>query len=351
LQRTTPATLSGPRTAWYDAAAFAQPMNRRDLLRLLAATSALPLLAHAQEKYPDRPIRLVVPFAPGGETDIIGRLWAHKVAPRLGGGFVVENRPGAGGAVATAEVARAKPDGYTLLSGTTTTHVINPAAMANPTYDPLKDFVPIGIVSTTPTSILVHPALPAKDVRELVALVKANPGKYSYGSAGPGTITNMTGELFKLAGGGLDLTHVPYKGGGPAVQDLIAGHIAVATLILSSSVLAHHRAGRLRILAVNGATRLKAAPEIPTAIESGMPELKVVVFNAIFAPAGTPPPVVDALHQATAKAKAESSFAQDLERAGAELAPDSSPGEATRFIRDEIARWTPIVKASGFRID
>ncbi len=326
-------------------------MKRRDLLRFAAAALAMPLVAHGQEKYPDRPVRLVVPFAPGGETDIIGRLWAQKVAPQLGGGFVVENRPGGGGAVATAEVARAKPDGYTLLSGTTTTHVINPAAMANPSYDPVRDFVPIGIVSTTPTSILVHPSVPARNVQELVALVKANPGKYSYGSAGAGTITNMTGELFKLAAGGLDLTHVPYKGGGPAVQDLIAGHIAVATLILSSSVLAHHRAGRIRILAVNGETRLKAAPELPTAIESGMPELKVVVFNAIFAPAGTPPPIVDALHQATVKAKAEPSFAQDLERAGAEMVAGSSPDQAARFIRDEIARWTPIVKASGFRID
>ena len=326
-------------------------MNRRDLLRFATAALGMPLAARAQETYPDRPIRLVVPFAPGGETDIIGRLWAQKVAPQLGGGFVVENKPGAGGAVATAEVARAKADGYTLLSGTTTTHVINPAAMANPPYDPVRDFVPIGIVSTTPTSILVHPAVPAGNVQELVALVRAHPGKYSYGSAGAGTITNMTGELFKLAAGGLDLTHVPYKGGGPAVQDLIAGHIPVATLILSSAVLAHHRAGRIRILAVNGETRLKAAVEVPTAIESGMPALRVVVFNAIFAPAGTPLPVVDALHQATAKAKREPSFSQDLERAGAEMAADSSPDQAARFIRDEIARWTPIVKASGFRID
>ncbi len=326
-------------------------MNRRDVLRLAGAVFALPLCARAQEKYPDRPIRLVVPFAPGGETDIIGRLWAQKVAPQLGGSFVVENKPGAGGAVATAEVARAKPDGYTLLSGTTSTHVINPAAMGNPTYEPVKDFVPIAIVSTTPTSILVHPAMPVQNVQELVALIRANPGKYAYGSAGPGTITNMTGELFKMLAGGLDLTHVPYKGGGPAVQDLIAGHIAVATLILSSAVLAHHRAGRLRILAVNGETRLKAAPEVPTAIESGMPDLRVVVFNAIFAPAGTPQPIVDALHQATVKAKIEPSFAQDLERAGAEIAADSNPDSAARFIRDEIARWTPIVKASGFRID
>ena len=152
-------------------------MNRRDLLRFAAAVLAVPLVAHGQEKYPDRPVRLVVPFAPGGETDIIGRLWAQKVAPQLGGGFVVENKPGAGGSVATAEVARAKPDGYTLLSGTTTTHVINPAAMASPSYDPVRDFAPIGIVSTTPTSILVHPSVPAKNVQELVATGESQPGQ------------------------------------------------------------------------------------------------------------------------------------------------------------------------------
>jgi tripartite-type tricarboxylate transporter receptor subunit TctC len=305
----------------------------------------------AQEKYPDRPIRLVVPFSPGGETDLIGRLWAQKVTPHLGGSIVIENRPGGGGSVATAEVARAKPDGYTLLSGTTSTHVVNPVATSSPTYDPVRDFTPIAVVSTTPTSMLVHPAVPAKNLPELVALIKANPGKYSYGSAGHGTMTNLTGELFKLLAGGLDLVHVPYKGGGPALQDLVAGHIAVATMILSTSVIGHHRAGRLRILAVNSEARVKAAPDIPTAIESGLPGMKVVVFNAIFAPAGTPPAAIEALSQATAKAKADETFARDLEQGGAEMVGDSDPENASRFIREEAARWTPIVKATGFKIE
>jgi len=329
-------------------------MVSHSLIALGAAALALTFAsapAPAQEKYPDRPIRLVVPFAPGGETDIIGRLWAKKVTPHLGGSIIIENRPGGGGSVATAEVARAKPDGYTLLSGTTSTHVLNPVATSNPTYDPVKDFAPIAVVSTTPTSMLVHPAIPANNLRELVALIRANPGKYSYGSAGHGTMTNLTGELFKLLAGGLDLVHVPYKGGGPALQDLIAGHIAVATMILSTSVVGRHRAGRLRILAVNSEARVRAAPDIPTAIESGLPGLKVIVFNAIFAPAGTPATAIEALSQATAKAKADETFARELEHGGAELVADSDPESASRLIRDEVARWTPIVKATGFKIE
>ena len=318
---------------------------------LFAATVLVAGEPASAQAWPAKPIRLIVPFAPGGETDLIGRMWAYRVAPLLGGTIIVENKPGAGGAVGTAEVARAKADGYTLLSGTTTTHVINPAAMGNPPYDALQDFVPIGVISTTPTAVLVHPALPAKTLQEFIALAKANPGKYSYGSAGSGTITNLTGELFKLLAGGLDIVHVPYKGGGPAIQDLIAGHVPALALIVSSTVLAHHRAGRVRILAVNSETRVKAAPELPTAIEAGLPEMKVVVFNAMFAPAGTSRPVMEALHQATVKAKADATFRQELQKAGAEMVADSSPEKAAQFIRDEIARWTPIVKASGFKIN
>jgi tripartite-type tricarboxylate transporter receptor subunit TctC len=326
-------------------------MKASIVLRWLAAAALLAsAAAPAQEKYPARPIRLVVPFAPGGETDLIGRMWAQRIAPLVGGGIVVDNKPGAGGTIGAAEVARARPDGYTLLSGTTTTQVINPAAMSDPPYDPLADFVPITIVSTTPTAIVVNPAVPAKNLRELIALVGAQPGKFSYASAGAGTITNLTGELLKLLGGRLDMVHVPYKGGGPATQDVIAGHVAVGTPILSGSVLAHHRAGRLRILAVNSDARLKAAPDIPTASESGLPEMKVVVFNGIFAPAGTPLTVIEALHRATAAAKADGAFAAELERAGAEMVADSSPEQAARFIQGEVARWKPIIRASGFKV-
>jgi tripartite-type tricarboxylate transporter receptor subunit TctC len=328
-------------------------MKQRDVLILgLAATIGFgPQDAPAQGKYPDRPIRLVVPFAPGGETDLIGRLWAQAVTPHLGGTIVVENKAGAGGVVGSAEVARARADGYTLLSGQTTTHVINPIAMSKPPYDPLRDFVPIGVVSTTPTAILVNPSVPASNLRELAALAKASPGKYSFGSAGSGTITNLTGELFKIQAGGLDIQHIPYKGGAPAIQDVIAGHIPMAALILSSTMLGHHRAGKLRILAVNSDVRVRAAPDIPTSIESGLAGMRVQVFNAIFAPSGIPGEVLEALHQATVKAKGEAMLRDGLEKAGAELVADSSPEKAARYIREEIARWAPIVKASGFKIE
>jgi tripartite-type tricarboxylate transporter receptor subunit TctC len=219
--------------------------------------------------------------------------------------------------------------------------------MASPPYDPLKDFAALGVLSTTPTCVVVNPGLPVNSLSELAALAKANPGKYAYGSAGPGTITNLTGELFKREGGGLDMQHIPYKGAGPGLQDVMAGHLPVFTPIMSSSVLAQHRGGRLRILAVNGDARLRAAPEIPTAVESGMPGMRVQVFNAVFAPAGTPREALAVLQQATAKALADEGFRHEVERAGAE--PFAAQDYAG-FIREEAARWTPIVKALGFKV-
>jgi tripartite-type tricarboxylate transporter receptor subunit TctC len=319
-------------------------MKRRDFF---AAGLVLALPALAQSKYPDRPIRLVVPFAPGGDGDIMGRLWTKYAAPHMGAAIVVENKAGAGGAIGASEVARAKPDGYTLLLGTTTTQIINPAALASPPYEALKDFALVGMVSVTPTCIVVNPGVPASSLKQLVNLVKANPGKYAYGSAGPGTITNLTGELLKLQGGGLEMQHVPYKGGGPAMQDLIAGHVPVITPILSSAVLAQHRAGRARILGVNSEARLKAAPDIPTSIEGGVPDMRVQVFNAVFTPAGTPAQVVQLLRDATMKVRSEPGFVQDLEKAGAEL---FSLADEEKFVRDEVARWSQVIKATGFKV-
>jgi tripartite-type tricarboxylate transporter receptor subunit TctC len=319
-------------------------MERRTFIGSLLALAAV--RGHAQAPYPERPIRLVVPFAPGGDGDIMGRLWAKYAAPLFGGTIVVENKAGAGGAIGATDVARSRADGYTLLLGTTTTQIVNPAASANPAYDALKDFVLVGMVSMNPTCIIVNPSVPAASLKELVSLIKANPGKYAYGSAGPGTITNLTGELFKLQAGGLEMQHVPYKGGGPAMQDLIAGHIPVITPILSSAVLAQHRAGRARILGVNSDRRLKVAPEIPTSVEGGVPEMRVQVFNGVFAPAGTPPEALQALRAATLKLRSDPAFLQDLEKAGAE--PFSQPSEE-QFVRDEVARWTRVIKAIGFK--
>ena len=322
-------------------------MKKRSFLHFGLAAAGLQVLPVAgQGKYPERPIRLVVPFAPGGDGDIMGRVWAKYAAPLLNANVVVDNKAGAGGAIGAGEVARARGDGYTLLLGTTTTQIINPAASPNPPYDGLKDFTLVGMVSMNPTCIIVNPSVPAKTLKELVSLVKANPGKYAYGSAGPGTITNLTGELFKFQAGRLDMPHVPYKGGGPAMQDLIAGHVPVITPILSSAVLAQHRAGKARILGVNSDKRLKAAPDIPTSVEAGVPDMRVQVFNGVFAPAGTPREAIETLRNATAKVRADTSFLQDLEKAGAE---PFSQGNEEKFVSDEVARWAQVIKATGFK--
>jgi tripartite-type tricarboxylate transporter receptor subunit TctC len=320
-------------------------MKRRHVLAL-GLSSLLPFPLKAQSKYPDRAVRLVVPFAPGGDGDIIGRLWAKHASPHLGGNIVVENKPGAGGAIGAGEVARSSPDGYSLLLGTTTTQIVNPATLPTAPYDALKDFTLVGIVSINPTCVVVNPSLGIQSLKQLVERIKAEPGKFSYGSAGPGTITNLTGELLKRIGGGLQMTHVPYKGGAPAMQDLIAGHIPVITPILTSAVIAQHRAGRARILAVNSDERLKTAPDLPTAVESGMPELRVMVFNAVFTPAGVPQPVLEALKSANTKALAEQGLRDDLQKAGAELFTGPDAG---KFIADEVTRWTSLIKAMGFR--
>ena len=321
-------------------------MKRRTFLATGGAALGMHLSLHAQPRYPDRAIRLVVPFAPGGDGDVMGRTWVKYAVPLSNGYTVfVDNKAGAGGAIGAVEVARAKADGYTLLLGTTTTQIVNPLASANPQYDPLKDFALIGMVSVNPTCVVVNPSLPVKSLAELAAYAKANP--LSYGSAGQGTITNLTGELFKYLAGKLPIQHVPYKGGGPAMQDLIAGHVPIITPILSSAVLAQHRSGKARILAVNSDVRLKAAPDIPTAIESGLPDMRVQVFNAVFAPAGTPAVALDALRALSRKVQADSAFVQDVEKSGAEVLAVADPD---KYLQDEVARWTQVIKMTQFKI-
>lgn len=316
-----------------------------------AALAGWPGLAFAQPKYPERPVRLIVPFAPGGETDFVARTWANRTAPHLGTTIIIDNRPGAGGAVGASEAARAKPDGYTLLSGTTTTHVINPAAMSKPPYEPLRDFTPVTLVSSSPTCVMVNPSLPVKNLKELVAFVKANQKQLSYGSPGAGSINHLAGELFKQTIGAPELQHVAYKGAGPGVADLIAGHIPMFTGIFGAQPLAQHRAGRLRIIAVFNDRRLDAAKDIPTAVEQGLPQMVTSIFHGIFLPAGTPQPVLAQLHAATQKAWAEGLLQKDLEKVGGTPATESTPASAEKFIRQEIARWTPLVKSIGLKMD
>jgi tripartite-type tricarboxylate transporter receptor subunit TctC len=324
-------------------------MKKRHFLALSGSALLSGLTPHttfAQSKFPERPIRVIVPFAPAGDGDIIGRLWVKYAMAHSGANFVVDNKAGAGGAIGAAEASRAKADGYTLLLGTSSTQIINPLASGTASYDAIKDFSLVGMVSINPTCIVVNPSVPANNLKELISLIKAHPGKYAYGSAGPGTITNLTGELFKLQGGKLDVQHVPYKGGGPAMQDLVAGHVPMITPIMSSAVLAQHRAGRARILGVNSDARLKAAPDIPTSVEAGVPDMRVQVFNAVFTPAGVPRDVQEFLRATHNKVRNDPAFLQDLEKAGAE--PFSLP-EPEKFIAEEVVRWTSVIKATQFK--
>ncbi len=329
-------------------------MKRRDVLALglasLSATALRPLSAVAQGKYPERPIKLMVAFSAGGVNDVVARQWAERVKTRLGTVYV-ENQGGGTGTIATGEVARAPADGYTILLGSTSTMVLNPMTMPKVPYDAAKDFVPIAILAVSTTSIVVHESVPARTLKELIAYAKANPGKLSYGSAGSGTMSNLSGELFKQLTGLNDLVHVPYKGAGPGITDLVSGHIPMMTPNVTGQVLAFHRAGKIRILAVNGAQRLTAAPDIPTAIEEGVPGMIGLLFLGLFAPAATPKPIVDRIAEATHAAMADADFQKVLVASGLEAIPDSNSEQAKRFIAEEIARWGPVVKAAGFKVE
>jgi tripartite-type tricarboxylate transporter receptor subunit TctC len=325
-------------------------MNRRDLLTTgLAslAAMALPLPALA---YPDRTIKLVVPFSPGGATDVVGRLWAEKMKPLLGT-VVTENRGGGGGVTGAAEVARAQPDGHTFLFGNTSTQVLIPAILAHPPYDPLKDFVGVYIVCNSPTSIVVHESVPVRTLQELIAYAKANPGKLSYGSAGAGTLTNLAGELFKQLIGAPDIVHIPYKGAAPGVADLASGHIPMMTPNLGGPLIEFHRQGRVRILALSATERSKSLPDVPTAIEAGLPGMVAGNLNGLFAPAGISPAIVERIAEATRKVVADADVQRILLASGFEPVLDSGPEATREFITAELARWTPVMKATGFKME
>jgi tripartite-type tricarboxylate transporter receptor subunit TctC len=300
--------------------------------------------------YPDRVIKLIVPFSPGGATDVVGRLWAEKMKLLLGTA-VTENRGGGGGVTGAAEVARAQPDGHTFLFGNTSTQVLIPAIMPHPPYDPLKDFVGIYILCNTPTSIVVHASVPAHNLAELIAYAKANPGKLSYGSAGAGTLTNLAGELFKQLIGAPDIVHIPYKGAAPGVADLASGHIPMMTPNVGGPLIEFHRAGKVRILAVNAATRIKAAPDIPTAIEAGLPGMIAGNLNGLFAPVGIAQPIIEQITEATRQMMGDADVQRILVSSGFEPILDSGPVATRQFIAEELARWTPIIKATGFKME
>jgi len=325
-------------------------MNRRSFLsRALASLAATALPLPAIAAFPERPIKLIVPFSPGGATDVVGRLWAERMKAKFGT-VVTENKGGGGGVIGAAEVARATPNGETLLFGNSSTQVIIPAIADKPPYDPVKDFQAVYMMAISPTCIVVHESVPAKTLKEFIDYARANPTKLSYGSAGAGTMTNLAGELFKQLIGVPTITHIPYKGAAPGVTDLAAGHIPMMTPNVGGSLLQFHRTGKVRILAVAAKQRLQAAPDIPTAEEAGLPGMVAANFNGLFAPAKVPKNIIDLIANETRTAMADKALQQQMITSGFEPVLDSGPDPAQREVLSELARWTPIVKSIGFKL-
>jgi tripartite-type tricarboxylate transporter receptor subunit TctC len=328
-------------------------MRRRDVLAFGLAsvsTAALSLPASAQAIYPEHPIRLIVPRTAGGVVDVVARLWAERAKPQLGS-IVIENQGGGGGTIAATAVARAAGDGYTLLAGTTSELVINPVIMSQPSYDPIKDLVPIAITAVSVSSLMVHESVPARSLREFIVYAKANPGKLSYGSAGTGTPAHLCGELFKLLADLPDIVHVPYKGAAPGLADFFSGHIPMMAASISPSVLEMHRVGRIRILVAGTDRRLAGAPDIPISTDVGFPNLITQQFMGLFAPAGTPRSIIEQIAGLTRQITADKDFQDKLVRAGFEPVTDSGPHAAATYVHEELVRWTPLLKASGLRIN
>jgi tripartite-type tricarboxylate transporter receptor subunit TctC len=293
---------------------------------------------------------MVVSFAAGGPTDIVARVMSAKMGELLGQQFVVENRTGAGGNTGAAEVAKTPPDGYNLLMATVSTHAINPGLYKKIPYDAERDFVPIGQVGVTPILLVVHPSIPATNVKSLVDLVKANPDKYTYGSSGVGSILHLCGEQFKTAAGGLKITHVPYRGSSQLMKDLVGGQISMA-FDATPSAGPQVESGAIRALGGGMAERLRTLPNLPTMQEQGMPGYECYTWNAILAPAGTPQPVVERLSGAVQKAMQDPAVFKRLQEVGVDPTPGRGPKETAAFIKAELAKWAPIIKASGAQVD
>jgi len=314
---------------------------------LLLALALAPALAPAQS-WPNKPIKYIVNFAPGGTTDILGRMVAAGLQNALGQPVVVENKPGQAGSIGAAECARAAPDGYTVCGGTISSHAINATLYSKLPYDPLKDFAPITLLASLPNMLVVHPSVSAGSVRELVAFLKANPNKLSFGSAGNGTSQHISGELFKIMTG-TQMQHIPYKGSGPMIPDLLAGQIQLSFENITTAY-PQVKSGKLKALAVTSAKRSFVAPEVPTMAEAGLAGYDISSWQAMYAPAGTPRETVARLHAETAKILRAPDNAKKLQDLGLD-AGGITPEELNAFMRAEIPRLGKIVRDSGARID
>lgn len=332
-------------------------MKRQQFLSLMARTlAAAPVAgtgllagpsAFAQSSYPDKPIRLVVPFLAGGTTDIVARSLAVEMSKSLGQQVVIDNRPGAGGNIGAEIVHKSPPDGYTLLMCTVGTHAINQSLYSKMPFDPAKD-TPVSLAATVPNVLVVPANFPANNVKELIALLKAKPGKYNYASSGNGTSIHLSGELFKSLTGTF-ITHIPYRGSSQAETDLMAGQVDMMWDNLPAAI-ANIKAGKLKALAVTTATRTPALPDVPTLAEAGVPGFEASSWFGVTAPPGTPRPIVDKLYQSITKALATPEVKARLESQGA-VPVGSSPDDFAKFIASESAKWAKVVKASGAKVD
>ena len=300
------------------------------------------------QDYPNRPVRWIVPFAPSGPTDLMSRAVAEKLTQRLGQQFVVDNRSGAGGNIGAEVVAKSAPDGYTLMIGHVGTHAVNVTLYPKIGFDPVRDFTPITLIATLPLALVVHPAVPAKDVKELIAHARARPGQLNFASAGNGGPTHLTGELLK-ASAGIDIVHVPYKGNAAALLDLIAGrvHIMFSNML---TAMPHVRAGKLRAIGVSSARRSPHAPELPTVAESGVPGFSSVPWYGALGPAGLPRAIVSKLNGEIARALAQPDMQERFVAQGVDL-QSSSPEQFASLIQSEVVKWRKVVRDAGAKVD
>ena len=313
---------------------------------MILALGTLASHAALAQAYPAKPIRLVVPFPPGGSTDIVARIVAQKLSDRLGQQVVVENRGGAGGTIGAEAVAKAPPDGYTLVVGTTSTHAVAPSVYGKIGYDPVKDFAPISLIAVTPYLLVVNPSVNVKSLQEFVGYVKARPGKLNYASAGTGSTTHLAMEMLKSAAG-LYIVHIPYNGNGPAGTAVIAGQVEILFGSLPA-VLPHAKSGRVRPLAVGTPKRSPSLPDVPTVAESGFPGFDASLWLAIMAPAGTPAPIVDRLQKEIHAVIASPDTADALNKAGAEPIT-STPAELAAMVKDGVEKYGKVVKQAGVK--
>jgi tripartite-type tricarboxylate transporter receptor subunit TctC len=325
-----------------------QQAGRCALLLGITLAAALAMPAHAQATFPDRPIRFVVPFPPGGGADNLARAIVPRAAQILGVPIVIDNKPGAGGNIGAAEVARAAPDGYTLLQGTNGTHGINQALYEKTGFDPLKDFVAVARFTVIPAMLVVNPDVPANNVRELIAYIKANPGKVSFASAGNGTTSHLAGVRFAQMTG-TDIVHIPYKGGGAAMIGVLAGDVQMM-IDLMVSVYPNAKAGKLRGLAVTTRTRVPTAPDVPTLDESGVPGFDMAASDGVYAPAGTPKAIVDRLNAAFRQALEDPQVRENLISRGAFPVP-GTPADLAQHVAAEYPMWIKLVHDSGAKVD